>query len=145
MSLSRHTLKQLKFILPGGLITYYLGSHVAFWRLVKGQAGADSWARYVLIIINGFAAPCSLLIVLLEFSRSQRWGQQSSRSPSSCIFYPSRLYKGDNLTCVTVIQRSLSIPHGRLQYQHWRQSGVLSSVIPVRVLVNYFRAEYTHT
>ena len=47
MSLSRHTLRQLKFILPGGLITYYLGSHAALWRIVNGEARITGWDRYV--------------------------------------------------------------------------------------------------
>lgn len=47
MSVSRHTLKQLKFILPGGLITYYLGSHAALWRIVNGEAHITGWGRYV--------------------------------------------------------------------------------------------------
>lgn len=41
LRLSRHTLKQLKFVLPGGLVTYLLDTHARFWRLVEGGNG---WA-----------------------------------------------------------------------------------------------------
>ncbi|KAH8118053.1 hypothetical protein DFH11DRAFT_1699364 [Phellopilus nigrolimitatus] len=40
--LSRHTLKQLKFVLPGGLVTYLLGTVARFWQLVEEENG---WAR----------------------------------------------------------------------------------------------------
>lgn len=42
-SLSQHTLRQLKFILPGAAVTYYLDSHAAFWRIVQGAA--STWGR----------------------------------------------------------------------------------------------------
>ena len=50
---SRHTLKQLKFVLPGGLVTYLLGTVARFWNLVEKESG---WARYVFIV------PYSLMI-----------------------------------------------------------------------------------
>lgn len=43
-SLSRHTLNQLKFVIPGGVVTYYLGAHEQFWRLVRDR-GREGWAR----------------------------------------------------------------------------------------------------
>jgi len=39
--LSSHTLKQLKFVLPGGVVTYVLGTLARFWRLVE----SNGWAR----------------------------------------------------------------------------------------------------
>lgn len=46
---SRHTLKQLKFVLPGGLTTYYFDSHNVFLRILAGDASdaAQGWGRYV--------------------------------------------------------------------------------------------------
>lgn len=41
--LSTHTLKQLKFVLPGGVVTYFLGTLARFWRLVESHG----WAKYV--------------------------------------------------------------------------------------------------
>jgi hypothetical protein len=49
ISLSRHTLRQLKFVIPGGAITYYLGTHEVFWRMVNG-IGWDGWGRCVTMI-----------------------------------------------------------------------------------------------
>ena len=46
MSLSRHTLSQLKFVLPGAAITYYLGTHEVFWNLLS-EVGRNGWARYI--------------------------------------------------------------------------------------------------
>lgn len=43
-SLSRHTLKQLKFVLPGALVTYLLDTLPHFWHLVVDDH-AHSWAR----------------------------------------------------------------------------------------------------
>ncbi|EJD06585.1 uncharacterized protein FOMMEDRAFT_17095 [Fomitiporia mediterranea MF3/22] len=42
LNLSRHTLKQLKFVLPGGAVTYLLGTLARFWQLVEEETG---WAR----------------------------------------------------------------------------------------------------
>ncbi|KAH9949912.1 hypothetical protein B0H21DRAFT_687617 [Amylocystis lapponica] len=92
MSLSRHTLRQLKFILPGGVVTYFLGTHVALWRLVRGQVAVDGWAR--------IAALASLVSAIIT---------------------------------VSLFIYILSVPliQGRQpDYRHWRESGVLSSVIP---------------
>ena len=44
VSLSRHTLRQLKFVIPGGAVTYYLGTYEVFWRMVNGM-GWDGWGR----------------------------------------------------------------------------------------------------
>lgn len=42
---SRHTLRQLKFIVPGGLATFVLGTHNALWQIFSGTADVGSWAR----------------------------------------------------------------------------------------------------
>lgn len=49
LHLSRHTLKQLKFVLPGGLVTYVLGTTARFWRLVEEEHG---WARCVFSLVH---------------------------------------------------------------------------------------------
>ena len=57
--LSSHTLKQLKFVLPGGLVTYLFGTLTRFWRLVEDRG----WARYVLLyydIYNSNLQPSTL-------------------------------------------------------------------------------------
>ncbi|EMD34077.1 hypothetical protein CERSUDRAFT_117590 [Gelatoporia subvermispora B] len=55
MSLSRHTLRQLKFVLPGGLITFWLGSHHQLWSIIKGEAQVDHWARLAALASLGSA------------------------------------------------------------------------------------------
>lgn len=44
-ALSRHTLKQLKFIIPGGLVTFWLNTHQAFWSIFVGDGELGSYAR----------------------------------------------------------------------------------------------------
>lgn len=45
MSFSRHTLKQLKFVLPGGLLTYYFDSYNVLLRLLNGEGGDQGWSQ----------------------------------------------------------------------------------------------------
>ena len=47
VSLSKHTLKQLKFVLPGGALTYYFDSHNLLLGMLNGDAGSKAWAAYV--------------------------------------------------------------------------------------------------
>ena len=44
--LSRHTLKQLKFVVPGGAVTYVLGTLARIWHLVEEETG---WPQYVAV------------------------------------------------------------------------------------------------
>lgn len=53
VSLSRHTLRQLKFVIPGAGVTYYLGTHEIFWGLVN-DIGWDGWGRYVMQMTLSF-------------------------------------------------------------------------------------------
>lgn len=48
LSVSQHTLRQLKFVIPGGAITYYLRTYDVFWRILEGELG-DGWGRCVRI------------------------------------------------------------------------------------------------
>ena len=50
VSLSRHTLRQLKFIVPGGIVTFWLRSHEAFWAIVNGDATSGGWAWSVSLL-----------------------------------------------------------------------------------------------
>jgi hypothetical protein len=45
LHLSRHTLKQLKFLIPGGAITYWLDSYHEFLYVAAGVN--VGWGRYV--------------------------------------------------------------------------------------------------
>lgn len=45
MSASRHTFSQLKFIVPGGLVTYWLQTHTTLWEIYTGEADSGGWAR----------------------------------------------------------------------------------------------------
>ena len=42
----RRILRQLQLVVPGGIITYYLGTVHEFAQVIQGVAG--SWGRYVL-------------------------------------------------------------------------------------------------
>jgi len=92
MTLSRHTLSQLKFVLPGAAITYYLGTHEVFWNLVS-EVGRNGWARPAAITSLGLG-----LIIVGLF-----------------------LY-------VLLVPWLRGIEPN---YLTWRESGVLSNVIPV--------------
>ncbi|GBE88033.1 hypothetical protein BKA93DRAFT_792965 [Sparassis latifolia] len=108
MSLSRHTLKQVKFILPGAFITYYLGSHVEVWKLVTGDAGVDGWGR--------IAALGSLVSAIITVS----------------LF----VY----ILVIPLIQGE------HPDYRRWRESGLLSCVIPVltaSIIVGWSLLSYT--
>ncbi|KAI0787953.1 hypothetical protein C8Q74DRAFT_1255015 [Fomes fomentarius] len=93
VSFSRHTLKQLKFVLPGGLLTYYYDSHNMLLRILSGEGGVRSWGR--------FAARASLL--------------------SAAVTVSLFLY----VLVLPLLQGE------QPNYRHWRQSGVLSTVIPI--------------
>jgi hypothetical protein len=54
---SRHSLKQLKFVLPGGLVTYLLDTINRLLELVSGEVKGDgrnysSWAKYVTTLLG---------------------------------------------------------------------------------------------
>jgi len=93
VSLSRHTLRQLKFVIPGGAITYNLGTHEVFWGLLNDIGWEGTWGRT--------AAVTSLAL---------------------------------GLVIVVLFLYVLLVPWIRgiePNYLSWRESGVLSSVIPV--------------
>ncbi|EIW57706.1 uncharacterized protein TRAVEDRAFT_150319 [Trametes versicolor FP-101664 SS1] len=90
---SRHTLKQLKFVLPGGLTTYYFDSHNVFLRILAGDGAVQGWGRSAArLSILSATVTISLFLYVLVLPLLQ--GEQPN-------------------------------------YRHWRQSGVLSTVIPI--------------
>ncbi|CAL1716750.1 unnamed protein product [Somion occarium] len=89
-SLSRHTLRQLKFILPGGLITYYLNTHQEFLRIYDVEGGL---AR---TLASASLASASVTFALFMY----------------ILLFP--IIRGE-----------------QPNYRHWRDSGVLSRVIPI--------------
>jgi len=92
VSLSRHTLRQLKFVIPGGAITYYLGTHKVFWRMVTDMSW-DGWARTAAV--TSFALGL-VIIALFLYILLVPWIRDIEPN-----------------------------------YISWRESGILSSVIPV--------------
>ncbi|KAI0346267.1 hypothetical protein BDW22DRAFT_1425769 [Trametopsis cervina] len=91
-SLSRHTLRQLKFIGPGAIATFWLNTHQALRDVLLGET-SYSWARtsaFFTLLLGVVTVTLFLYILLIP------------------------LIQG--------IQPD---------FRHWRQSGVLSSVIPI--------------
>ncbi|GJE88755.1 hypothetical protein PsYK624_048380 [Phanerochaete sordida] len=93
VSVSRHTFRQLKFIVPGGLITFYLRTHHAFWSLVNGDSPSGGWAWTTAALTLALALVTVVLFMYI-------------------LLTP--LIKGE-----------------KPDFRHWRQSGVLSTVIPI--------------
>ncbi|KAH7930142.1 hypothetical protein BV22DRAFT_1028642 [Leucogyrophana mollusca] len=91
-SFSTHTLRQLKFVVPGAAITYYFNTHRVFLSLLWNQ-GSDGWARALALSSLGLG---SLVISLFLYVLLVPW-----------------IYGIEP------------------DYRSWRESGVLSSVIPV--------------
>jgi len=88
--LSRHTLRQLRFVLPGGALTYWLGT---LEELQHVWASASGWARPLVLtsLLSGLLTVVLVIYILL----------------------------------IPVIK---GIPPN---YRSWRESGELSSVIPI--------------
>ncbi|KII90014.1 hypothetical protein PLICRDRAFT_40198 [Plicaturopsis crispa FD-325 SS-3] len=94
VSLSRHTLSQLKFVFPGAGLTFYLKTHLELWNLLApAHADVESWSRT--------AALTSLALGLLTIA----------------LF----LY-------VLLVPWIKGVEPN---YRSWRESGTLSSVIPL--------------
>ncbi|TFK72884.1 hypothetical protein BDN72DRAFT_266573 [Pluteus cervinus] len=87
---AQHVLRQLKLVIPGGAITYYLGTIHHFLDIVSTQS--DSWGSTVarIALLNGLATITLFLYVLVIHWKK---GVQPN-------------------------------------YRSWRESGVLSLVIP---------------
>lgn len=77
VSLSRHTLRQLKFVIPGGAITYYLGTHGVFWGLIN-EIGWESWAGCVNYVPLFVARRSDFTIILFYSSNYYHTGQLQS-------------------------------------------------------------------
>ncbi|TFK40347.1 hypothetical protein BDQ12DRAFT_680790 [Crucibulum laeve] len=83
--------RQLKLVVPGALLTYYLGTLHEFWSIVIGLGG--SWGRTIALGALGHGITTLALFLYILF-----------------------------LPWLTGVEPN---------YQAWRESGVLSSVIPV--------------
>jgi len=91
-SVSRHTLRQLKFVIPGAAITYYLGLYNVFRTIVEKE-NDDAWGRSAALASLGLGLMTVLLFLYV-------------------LLVP--LIRGIEPNFVS-----------------WRESGVLSKVIPV--------------
>ncbi|KAG5720220.1 hypothetical protein E4T56_gene3331 [Termitomyces sp. T112] len=87
---AQHAIRQLKLVLPGGVITYYLGTLHEFWRVTQFK---DSWGRTAAFgaLVLGITTIMLFIYVLLT-----PW-----------------------------------IKGVEPNYRSWRESGILSSVIPI--------------
>ncbi|KAF8626996.1 hypothetical protein AX15_004580 [Amanita polypyramis BW_CC] len=88
---SQHTLRQLKLVIPGAVVTYYLGTLHEIWRVYHGQVG--SWPRSAALI---FLASGVMTIGLFIY------------------------------VLLTPLIRGVEP-----DFRSWRQSGLLSRVIPM--------------
>ncbi|PPQ66559.1 hypothetical protein CVT24_007124 [Panaeolus cyanescens] len=86
-----HTIRQLKLVLPGWAITYYLGTLHNFWYILQGNGG--SWAQTAALASSGLGITTVALFIYV-------------------LLIPWLTGEEPN-------------------YQTWRDSGILSSVIPV--------------
>ena len=141
--LSRHTLKQLKFVLPGGVATYLLGTVAKLGQLLENES---RWARY---------SRSSISCHYLKYQ-----------------YYTARIYAKSSLFCgiitIGLFLYILLVPWLKgtrpnvwpsllfhftlmshiwahvpsLQYSKWRQSGELSTVVPVRIVFNATQIAY---
>ncbi|KAF9468097.1 hypothetical protein BDZ94DRAFT_1247174 [Collybia nuda] len=88
---TQHTLRQLKLVVPGGAITYYLKTLHEFWRIAQGEGG--SWGRTIAFVALGHGLTTIALFIYVLLTP---W-----------------------------------IKGVEPNYRSWRESGILSSVIPV--------------
>ncbi|KAI0671881.1 hypothetical protein C8Q78DRAFT_803309 [Trametes maxima] len=110
---SRHTLKQLKFVLPGGLLTYYFDSYNALIHLLRGKDDVQDWSRYV----------CPTIMHTVR-----------STSGHDLYRFAARISVLAAVVTVSLFLYVLVLPliqGAQPNYRHWRQSGVLSTVIPI--------------
>lgn len=134
MSFSRHTLKQLKFVLPGGLITYYLDSYNVLLRILNGEAGKDGWSRCA---IHHYLtqARCADRGAIIRFSARLSLFSGAVTISSFLYVLALPLVRGEqpNVSSALYFAQSAGDVQPVLapQYRSWRQSGVLSTVIPV--------------
>ncbi|KAF8972129.1 hypothetical protein BDZ97DRAFT_1650461 [Flammula alnicola] len=88
---TEHTLRQLKLVLPGVAITYYLGTLQDFWNILQGSGG--SWAQLAGLGASGLGFTT---VILFLYMLLMPW--VTGEEPN---------------------------------YRTWRESGTLSTVIPV--------------
>ncbi|KAG2036927.1 hypothetical protein BDR03DRAFT_865153 [Suillus americanus] len=107
-TISKHTIRQLKFIIPGAAITYAFNTHRVFLELLTRQDVEGQWGRLFAFASTGFEG---LVITLFLYVLLVPW------------------------------------IHGlEPDYQSWRDSGILSSVIPIlttAILVGWSLLSFT--
>jgi len=67
--LSRHTQKQLKFLLPGGCVTYAFGTTAKFWQLVETDQGWARMSARTSLACGAMAVSLFLYILLVPWIR----------------------------------------------------------------------------
>lgn len=135
VSLSRHTLSQLKFIIPGGAITYYLGTPIEIWRIAEGFDEVDGWGRHVKPRFSSTCYPTNII----SLTRTTALTSLGLGLTTVSLFLYVLLIpwiKGIKPNVRSFVSKTIIIFISP-QYKRWRESGVLSSVIPVRFLLQY--------
>ncbi|PPQ95249.1 hypothetical protein CVT26_014940 [Gymnopilus dilepis] len=109
-----HALRQLKLVLPGALITYYLGTFHDFWSILQGTSGG-ALARCV-----GSMFYAVISRINFSFVRCDRFSGWAA--------------SGLALLTIGLFLYMLFLPWitgEEPNYQAWRESGLLSSIIPL--------------
>jgi len=70
--LSRHTLKQLKFVLPGGLVTYVFDTWTRFWELVEQEKGWATFSARTSFACGVLTVCLFLYLLLLPWVREKQ-------------------------------------------------------------------------
>lgn len=136
--LSLHTLRQLKFILPGAAVTYYLQSHLVFYHVFEDNG---TWGKYVYVqplhpnpLVPDRSSYEMRSCVCVSQNRITSFASvgfpdshtlpvppsppTATRPGAQRKSHPQIVRRTDRLT--------------RDQYRQWRESGIVSTVIPVR-------------
>ena len=66
---TQHAIRQLKLVVPGGAITYYLGTFQEFWWIVQGAGG--SWGRLVNFRISSWYCMLNVERFLVHLHRDR--------------------------------------------------------------------------
>lgn len=76
---SQHTLRQLKLVLPGAAITYYLGTFHEFLLIFNG---GGSWGRLVLFFVGTHSG-----VTIIDFIQNRSAGCRYPRFHDHCAVY----------------------------------------------------------
>ena len=135
---TQHALRQLKLLIPGAAITYYLRTWDEFWDILHGSGG--SWAQSVLD---------RLLILVMPTMQSRTaafgalvLGLTTISLFIYVLFLP--LIMGEELNVRELLSKIEleRFPRRYLQYQTWRASRTLSRLIPVCYILVHLLAPF---